>query len=707
MVGEPKQPMNGTVMILSILQWIKRAAPMLVALCAFMTVVASPAHAKSTRISATLMLESATPSAGQRMQVAIRMTPDAGWHGYWINGGDAGFGMQVEWNLPEGVTIGELQYPVPEALILFGMMNHVYEHPYALLADVTIDKNIIKGSDLTISGVANWLACTDKVCVPERAIISANMVAGDGQVSAEKRTQFDAWRAALPRPLDQHGRWERRGDALRFSIPLPESVALETPHLFIATDRVADYATAQKFSRNGQDIIVDWKPKGDAAGPIQGLLKLADGRGLSVRFDEGNVPPAGEVMETASDGATMALFWTALAGAVLGGLILNLMPCVFPILSLKALSLARSGGNAAEARVEALAYTAGAVVTALALGGLLLALRAGGEQVGWAFQLQHPLSVLILLLLASAITLNLAGVFYLASFGGGQKLVEKGGAAGGFWTGALAAFVATPCSGPLLGAALGATLALPAWAALPIFGGLGFGLALPFLAVGFVPALRRMLPKPGAWMDRFRKIMAVPMALTALGLIWLLWRQMGGGAGLALAGLALLLFVLLLWQWGVRQRVGGRGLVVALLGAATLAAVAAAGATFTKAERVSEAGGTKYSAAALAEARASGNAVFLYFTADWCLSCKANEAAAISREVVREAMEAAGIKILVADWTNGDPEITRALAEHGRNSVPLYLWYAPRAEAPEILPQILTPAMLIERAKSAQDAKGN
>lgn len=699
-------------MILPIIRGIERTVFMLMGLSALLLIGASPATAKSTNINASLVLETATPAAGQNFQAAIVMKPSDGWHGYWLNGGDAGFGMEVEWNLPDGVQIGALQYPVPEALILFGMMNHVYEHPYALLADVQIANNVPPGTDLTISGIANWLACTDKICVPERAVISAVMKAGDGNISAENCARFDDWRAALPRPLDLQGRWERKGDALRFAIPLPDSAALDAPHLFLASPGIADYAAPQRFSRNGQQIIMEWKAKGDGTGTIDALLKTSAGRGLSLRFEPGPVPPAGEAIKTAATSSSKWIFWTALAGAVLGGLILNLMPCVFPILSLKALSLARVGGDARDARIEALAYTAGAVATALLLGAALLALRAGGEQVGWAFQLQHPVSVLLLLLLASAITLNLAGLFSLPSFGGGDALTRQSGAAGGFWTGALAAFVATPCSGPLLGAALGATLALPLWAALPIFGGLGFGLALPFLAIGFLPALRRRLPRPGPWMDRFRKIMAIPMGLTALALIWLLWRQTGQAPIMAYALAALALFILLLWQWGAAQARSTssasqpRKPILAVLALVFIGLTALAGVKMAQAERPVSGNANPYSEAALAEARDSGDAVFLYFTADWCLSCKANEAAAIHRAAVSEAMSAAGVRVMVADWTNGDPVITRKLADHGRNSVPLYLWYAPGATQPEILPQILTPSLLIQRAKAAEQAKG-
>jgi thiol:disulfide interchange protein len=380
------------------------------------------------------------------------------------------------------------------------------------------------------------------------------------------------------------------------------------------------------------------------------------------------------------------------------------MPCVFPILSLKALSLAKAGGDARTVRAEGFAYTIGAVLTCLALGAILLLLRSGGEAVGWAFQLQRSESVLLLIILMSAITANLFGLFEFGSLsfasrtGGGNNSTKSA-----FMTGALAAFIATPCTGPFLGAALGATLTLPAWAALPIFGGLGLGLALPFLALALIPALRTRLPKPGPWMAVLRRWLALPMALTALALLWLLGRQTGPIGWLV--GSAALIATLALAWWAGRMQSRGASASVAIFAIAAmivplslLLPVPAA----RTAQQAGALGSRPWSAATQASALSADKPVFVYFTADWCVSCKVNEAAAINRDETATAFRAAGVTTLVGDWTNADPAITRELARHGRNSVPLYLWYSSGASAPEILPQILTPTMLAQRASVRQ-----
>ena len=344
------------------------------------------------------------------------------------------------------------------------------------------------------------------------------------------------------------------------------------------------------------------------------------------------------------------------------------------------------------------------MVVATALGAILLGLRASGAAVGWAFQLQDPRIIFVLLALVTAIAFNLAGMFELPNISMGSKLTEKEGPAGTFWTGALAAFVATPCTGPFMAAALGATIVLPPIAALIIFAGLGVGLALPFLLIAFVPAIRNRLPKPGAWLDSFRKIMAVPMFLTAIGLVWLLGRQIGTDA-LSLSLIFMLGIALLLWWYGAGQLNGAsRGLattgaiVAAILGGIFMLPNDEQMAVQQQAAAASETLPSEpFSETRLAELRAANQPVFAYFTADWCITCKANEAAAVQRQETADAFEAANIAVLMGDWTRPDPEISKFLEKHGRAGVPLYLFYAPGQE-PVILPQILTVGTLTDLA---------
>jgi thiol:disulfide interchange protein len=410
--------------------------------------------------------------------------------------------------------------------------------------------------------------------------------------------------------------------------------------------------------------------------------------GLTVHLAPGAVAPAREI--------GVSLFLTALIAAILGGLVLNLMPCVFPILSLKAISLARAGTSPAVARREGLAYAAGAVLACLALGGLILGLRASGHAVGWAFQLQEPRVVLALLVLVTAIALNLAGLFALGTADVGGRLAGRGGAAGAFWTGALAAIIATPCTGPFMGAALGAALVLPAPAALALFGGLGLGLALPFVAIGLVPRLRTWLPRPGPWMELFRNILAVPMFVTALGLAWVLGRQAGSDA--VILGLsATLLVAVALWWVGARQR-GGAGrawwpLVPAL---AALVAIEALWpvATVPASGQHQARGDEPYSAARLDALRREGRPVFVYLTADWCLTCKVNEAGAIDRTETRDAFARGHVAVLRGDWTDGNRVVGALIESFGRAGVPLYIFYPANGGEPQLLPQVLTPSLL-------------
>ena len=651
-----------------------------------------------THIHAMLLAEGPV-SPGTTVTLAVLMQPEAGWHGYWSNPGDAGLALTLEWQLPAGAKIGTMRFPVPQTLLISGLMNHVYEHDYAVLVPLTVPANAAPGSTLAVSAQANWLACTLQICVPERTTLNATVTVGAGPADP----RFTTWRAALPAPLDRPAAFAWTPTGLRIAIPFPRAAKLAAPHLFLATEGLADYAAPQTFARK-DDLLIAEVPRAKvqpSAAPkaVSAVLSLGGGAGgVELSAKPGAVPDGGTPVSTKSAPAKGS-FWWAVVFAMLGGLILNVMPCVFPILSLKALALAR-GGDEATARAEGLAYAAGVILACVALGATMLGLRAAGEEVGWAFQLQQPGVVLALLLLAVAITANFAGLYELPGLsfersGGGAK----SGWVGSFGTGLLAAFAATPCTGPFMAAAVGAALLLPWYAALAVFGALGFGLALPFLAIGFVPALRRMLPRPGGWMDTFRKAMAVPMGLTVLALLWLAWRI--GGTTFAAIGLALALAMLIGFYAMRREQkrglLGSRYLLMVL--PLALAAYGAAQVATAPAAEASLIGAKPFSEATLAQARGQGKPVFLYFTADWCLSCKVNEQTSIEREMTRDAFRKAGVTVLIGDWTRRDAAITRFLTSQGAGGVPLYLWYPKGGGEPRQLPQVLTPDLLAGLAK--------
>jgi DsbC/DsbD-like thiol-disulfide interchange protein/cytochrome c biogenesis protein CcdA len=660
-------------------------------LLTFFVLIAAPAAAqlapRENAIRPELVAEGpAVP--GREVELAILMRTKPGWHGYWINPGDAGLPMKIDWQLPEGASLSPLRFPVPDRLLVAGIVNYVYERDHAILTRLRVPTSA--NGVLPIRASAQWLACTDKVCVPERGEFALDLPVGEGASTELQR--FDEWRRALPRPLSSPARFALKNDRIEIAVPLPESVAVGEPYFFPAEDGPVDYAAPQSFRRNGDLLIVELQRRRGEPSSVSGVLALGDGRGLEIKAVRGNVPEGGSSIGDRSLDAVLI----AILGALAGGLLLNLMPCVFPILALKALHLARSGGSERDARRDALAYAAGAVIGTGLLGTALLAIRAGGSAAGWAFQLQDPRAIIVLLLLAVAITLNLLRAFELPVLAGEHS------PGGSFGTGALAAFVATPCAGPFLGAALGTALLLPIYGSVAVFAALGLGLAIPFLAIAFIPALRTRLPQPGAWMVRLQRFLAIPMAATAVGCLWLLYRQAGVMALAAALVAAVFLALLLIWT-GSRQR---RGAAVGWPALAMVLVLTATAAVLVPRQQVTASrvpiGAEAWSEAALAKYRTEGRPVFVYFTADWCLTCKANEAAAIEREAVRDAFGKAGVKVLVGDWTNGDPAITRFLDSRGRAGVPLYLWYAPGRGEPEELPQLLTPGMLVERAKKSR-----
>ena len=670
------------------IRWCLWLLALLIALPGLASAQTSP----PTHIAPSLVAETQRPAAGSQVTLAFAMKPAPQWHGYWQNPGDAGLPTRVVWTAPKGVTFGPLAYPVPQPLLIAGLMNYVYESDYAQLVTVNVPRGLAPGTRLPISAKLDWLACNPSTCVPEGATLSIVLTVGDGVVAPDGRAQFDRWRAALPKPLGAPAHYEVTNGRFRLELPLPAAIDTSRAYFFAGTDNAIDYAAPQTVTHDRDRLVIETKARPTPPAKIDGLVKLGPDMGLAFTATPGKV--AATSAAPAGGGASGG-FWVALGGAVLGGLLLNIMPCVFPILSLKALSLARSGSAESEARGEALAYTAGVILVCAALGATVLGLRAAGGLAGWAFQLQDPRVIACLLLLVLAIGLNLAGLFELPVLSGGGALAGAGGRTGAFWTGALAAFVATPCAGPFLGVALGAALLLPAAEGMAIFVGLGFGLALPFLLLGFVPAIRRWLPRPGAWMDMFRHVLAVPMLVTALGLAWILGRQAGVN-GMAIGLAASLLLALGLWWSGRRQAALKSGawwpMLVALIGAAALIAIVPRDAAMATAP--GEAGAARFDEARLADLRRAGRPVFLYFTADWCLTCKVNEKAAIERAEVTKAFADKHIVVMVGDWTRGDPAISRFLQAHGRSGVPFYLFYPARGKEPRELPQILTPGLL-------------
>ena len=660
-------------------------------LALMMLFFAIPAHAGGLASGANAiqpeLVAEGNATSGKPLDLAIVMHTTPGWHGYWQNPGDAGLAMQVAWQLPAGAKAGALRYPVPARLLVSNIVNYVYLRDYALLVRLDVPSDA-KGI-LPIRATAQWLACTEEVCVPEHGTLSLDVPVSVGPAGTDPpalRDKFDEWRRALPRPLATPGKFAVEGDMLHLALPLPAGVTIGAPYVFPGENGPIDLAAPQSFRRQGDWLVADLKRGKGFANRLTGVIALGDGRGLSFEAGPGAVPTGGDTVGQVGGRALLL----ALLGALAGGILLNLMPCVFPILAIKALHLARSGGDERTARREALGYAAGAILGTGGLGALLLAIRAGGSAAGWAFQLQDPRTTLLLMLLAAAITLNLIGLFRLPVIGGETNPTSS------VATGALAAFVATPCAGPFLGAALGTALLLPAAGSIAVFAVLGLGLALPFVAVAYIPALRTRLPKPGAWMLRLQRFLAIPMAATAVGCLWLLYRQ-AGTQGLVVGLIAVALLTALLFAFGKREGLG----LLALIGASAIAL----GGVFLVPQRAIGVAHPAGNSAAWSEAAVAGAStgapVFVYFTADWCLTCKVNETAAIDRDEVRAAFRKAGVKVFSADWTSGDPAITRFLDKQGRAGVPLYLWYEP-GKPPEELPQVLTTGMLIDRASRSR-----
>ncbi len=687
-----------------------------------LTTTASAVEAVEKHAQAELISETTALLRGGDTTVALMLTPEPGWHTYWINPGDSGLATKLEWTLPAGISAGNIQWPAPHPAPLGELTNYGYDDETLHLVNITVPASWPKDAPLTLKAKAKWLVCKD-VCIPDSAELELSLPVADAvQLDARHSARFERDRALLPQTLPAAATAQFAIADGAFSLALkgaglPKAKKIE--FFPLAGDLVNHAATQQLAEQSGNWRLTQALSPYYVLMPktVEGLwvLTLADGTRQSYAVTatpgavvavkasevatENNAPAATSSAGNASDPGVLL----ALGLALLGGLILNLMPCVFPVLSLKALALLNAQHVSARMqRAQALAYTAGAVLSCVAAAGVLLALRAGGEALGWGFQLQSPVFIAVLAYLMLALGLSMSGV---AEFGGslmntGSSLAQKQGLSGSFFTGVLAVVVASPCTAPFMGSALGFAVTQPVPIALAIFAALGLGLALPFLILGFVPALAKRLPRPGAWMLTFKQVMAFPLYLTAAWLLWVLTRQAGADAlGLVLVGCVAIAFAIWLFGRTARSWVSSAIAVLALLAAAAVLGspfLSASAAPNNSAPAV--AGHEPWSAGRVAALRAEGKTIFVDFTADWCITCKVNERGALASDAVKAAFAEQDVVSLVADWTKSDPAITEALAAFGRNGVPLYLVY-PKGGEPRVLPQVLTPGIVINALK--------
>jgi thiol:disulfide interchange protein/DsbC/DsbD-like thiol-disulfide interchange protein len=661
-------------------------------------------------VTARLVAERTEIAPGATVDLALVLEIQPGWHTYWRNPGDSGDAPRVEWTLPDGVSIGPIRWPRPEVIPVGPLANYGYSGRAVHLMALSLSEDWPVGEPLRIRADADWLVCEEH-CIPESGSFGLTLTTGPvpGPIDTAEAQVFADARAGLPEGTLE-GILTGPNEAGLFHLDVPLAVLPDDigDAWFFAGDwGLIEHAAEQPRRLLDEVLRIDLTPGAlaDDARP-DGLLVITDAQG-HVRSYE--ISGARSATPQASDGRRPIGLPLAFAFALLGGLILNLMPCVFPILAMKALSLVKGVSEAGAARERVLhgvAYTGGVLLFFAGLAALLLALRAGGSAVGWGFQLQYPPFVALMAYVFFVIGLSLSGAITIGAglmALGGTK--TGSGAAGAFATGALAALVAAPCTAPFMGAALGYAVTLSWPLALAIMLTLGFGLALPFLLLSLVPRLAGLLPKPGAWMENLRQFLAFPMFGAAAWLVWVLSVQTGSaGVALVLGGLVLLAFGLWLRErtqalHSTRRRLGAAVTILALVGALYLG-----GATnqlspaigVTGSETTARLSSEPYSARRLAEAREQQRAIFVNMTAAWCITCLVNERVALSTADTARRFADAKVLYLKGDWTNRDPSITAYLADHGRNGVPLYVFYPPEGE-PRVLPQILTEE-IVQRA---------
>jgi len=637
---------------------------------------------------ATLFSEAVSLSPDQEFRLLLSLKHREKWHSYWLNPGDSGMPTTADWSLPEGFSVISEDFPTPETIAAGPLINFGYDTSvqiiYTLKAPTNLNElNVVKAR-------FDWLVCDD-ICIPESVDLSLTLTKGDGALQESLADQFQSARQLIPHQKLESAFYIQNG-VLNLEIQSQELA--DGPVYFFPLEPLwIEPSTPQEWNRftkgiSGRIALVDQPPS-----VIEGVLRVGD-RGYLI---QGPISGSPESEKKEVLGLGMALLL-----AFVGGIILNLMPCVLPILFLKAWSLARTQEMTQKAaRREGVLYSLGIVLSFLLIAGVLLILKTKGEELGWGFQLQVPGFVFFMAILMFVIGLNLIGWFELPVLMGekNQELAQSDSPVASFMTGVLATFVATPCSGPFMAAAIGFALSQNAVAALLIFGFLGLGLASPYLLICWFPALRSRLPKPGKWMENLRQLLGFPMFITTAWLLWVLTLQTDDQT--LLYSMFYLVFISFCLWWihkaDQRSRVYRFGLTVILLIACVILALAIPG--LKDSDAAKKADWQEFSETKIQEYLSQGKPVFVDVTASWCISCMVNERVVLDTESVQEMFLQNEVQLLKADWTKKDAVIARYLQSFGREGVPLYVLYRPDGTK-EILPQVLTEGIIRESLDS-------